>query len=141
MNHRNKKYINFALLSLCLVLIAIFFRKPTVDGDFSYYLKMQSIEANKAAPFMVDENQRFDSAASTDKTMIYTFTLINAVKDGADLVLFKIETEAHLRNTSCKNEGIKQDLIRGASYKYMFLDKNGELLLSTILTKDECKLA
>lgn len=141
MTPKNKKYLNFALFSFGLVLLAIVFRKEPVDDDLSYHLKMQSIEVNKAAPFMVDENQRFDNAESISNTMIYTFTLVNAVKEGGDLELFKTETEAHLKITACENAGIKQDLIRGARYNYKFMDKNGELLLSTVLTRDKCGLS
>lgn len=138
MNKREKKGLVFIVLVAIILSIAYLNRQPPVDEDVTYWLKMQSAAANRNAPVMVDENQRFEGTQAVDDTIVYTFTQINAVKAESDVDLFAKEVTEHLLATACPMEGVGEMFRRGAKIKYRFLDRNSELIFTTTITKELC---
>lgn len=138
MNKQTKIFAAFTGFVAVILSLAYFNRSPRIEEDVDYWLKMQSIQVNENTPFMVDENQRLDKAQTIDGTMIYTFTLINAVKAESDIELFAKEMIAHLYLTACPNKGVHEFFGKGIDLEYRFLDKNSENILTTTLTKEVC---
>lgn len=140
LNKETKKSAVFIVFIAAILSLAYFNRSAPVDEDVGHWLKMQSMQINSNAPFMVDESQRLDNAQVVDKTMVYTFTLINAIKSESDIGVFSKEMTAHLYKTACPNETVQKYFRKGAKLEYKFLDKNSENVFSTTLTKEICDI-
>ena len=87
---------------------------------------------------MVDPETRLDVTVVAGATLIYKYTLINAVVAEMDTLYFHQEVEKRTVESYCTMENMREMLIDGVQCRYMYFDRNRAFVTNFLITEDSC---
>ena len=149
---KKRKYVSL-LVIISLIVIAL-----SVLGYFTYQklvenkvfatienvintaknpLQLIANEMNKSCPMMVDEETRLDKVTLPSKTVFqYNYTLINYEKTEIDTVKIKSNLEQNIIQLIKTNPQMEYQRQNKVTMNYIYNDKNGDYLMSIIITPE-----
>ena len=100
-------------------------------------LQLIANEMNKSCPMMVDEETRLDKVTLPSKTVFqYNYTLINYEKTEIDTVKIKSNLEQNIIRLTKTNPQMQYQRENNVTMNYIYNDKNGDYLMSIIITPE-----
>ena len=100
-------------------------------------LQLIANEMNKSCPMMVDEETRLDKVTLPSKTVFqYNYTLINYEKTEIDTVKIKSSLEQNIIRLTKTNPQMQYQRENNVTMNYIYNDKNGDYLMSIIITPE-----
>ena len=100
-------------------------------------LQLIANEMNKSCPMMVDEKTRLDKVTLPSKTVFqYNYTLINYEKTEIDTVKIKSSLEQNIIRLTKTNPQMQYQRENNVTMNYIYNDKNGDYLMSIIITPE-----
>ena len=100
-------------------------------------LQLIANEMNKSCPMMVDEETRLDKVTLPSKTVFqYNYTLINYEKTEIDTVKIKSNLEQNIIRLIKTNPQMQYQRENNVTMNYIYNDKNGDYLMSIIITPE-----
>ena len=100
-------------------------------------LQLIANEMNKSCPMMVDEETRLDKVTLPSKTVFqYNYTLINYEKTEIDTVKIKNSLEQNIIRLTKTNPQMQYQRENNVTMNYIYNDKNGDYLMSIIITPE-----
>ena len=100
-------------------------------------LQLIANEMNKSCPMMVDEETRLDKITLPSKTVFqYNYTLINYEKTEIDTVKIKSNLEQNIIQLIKTNPQMEYQRQNKVTMNYIYNDKNGDYLMSIIITPE-----
>ncbi|MBF0229503.1 MAG: hypothetical protein HQK63_07925 [Desulfamplus sp.] len=113
-------------------------------GKFDVAIEEELIETTKQIksqlPIMVDQETRLDTLMCLEKQMHYKYTMINASENELDKEAFLNNIKKSLIKNHCSNENPIKMLKMGVTYYYNYFDKNGVLIGTINIRKQNCGL-
>ena len=100
-------------------------------------LQLIANEMNKSCPMMVDEETRLDKVTLPSKTVFqYNYTLINYEKTEIDTVKIKSNLEQNIIQLIKTNPQMEYQRQNNVTMNYIYNDKNGDYIMSIIITPE-----
>jgi len=107
---------------------------PNVVGD--YYVSLQ----RTLLPFEIDDEIVLVDLGREGKTIELKYKLTNYSKSQLDIDTFHEEVSSEdTRNTTCTSPDLKILVEKEFEFKFIYLDKNEELITSVIVSKEMCE--
>jgi flagellar basal body-associated protein FliL len=134
------------ILFLAIIVIAV-----GVVGYFYFFLSENAEEVNKEVvelvqkynkncPLTIQEGIRLDSVSlHEEKTVQYNLTLLNVVKETAEVDVIKTEIEKSLISTAKANPGLQVFRDNDYTLVYSYSDKKREFLFNIKIFPDQYK--
>ncbi|MFB9107165.1 hypothetical protein [Flavobacterium gyeonganense] len=143
-NNTNMRKQN--ILFLAIIVIAM-----GVAGYFYFFIAESTEEANKEVtelvvkynkncPLLIQEGIRLDSVSlHKERTVQYNLTLLNVVKEKAEVNVIKMEIEKSLIGTAKANPGLQVFRENDYALVYSYSDKNKVFLFNVKIFPDQYK--
>lgn len=97
-----------------------------------------SKQINTQLPIMVDKETRFDTTLCAGKDLYVKYTLINISENDIDKEAFVNEVKSTIVKNQCGNAETAKMLRLGVQYYYMYQDRDGILLGTINVSKNDC---
>jgi hypothetical protein len=106
-----------------------------------FELSMMSKAANQTLPRMIDKDTRLDDTSASGMTLSYNYTLVNLSVGQLDIDRFVELSRKKLQENVCANTVLTQQMQKGTSYRYHFVDKDRQPLGAITITAADCGLS
>lgn len=116
--------------------------KAEQDSYISATLKKTAKEMNSQAPFMLDEETKFKSSFALNKTLSFTYELINfSSKELTTSGLQQLNKTIweNMNDNACKVQATRTLIDLGVSYVYIYFGNDDRLITRVVLDKYICE--
>lgn len=120
--------------------VATNYNQGKAEGAIEKTLLEISKQTNAQLPIMVDNETRLDTTVCLGKQLHYKYTMVNYSENAIDKAIFRNDITARLANYQCNNDNMVKLLKMGVEYYYIYFDKNGALIMTINISKENCGL-
>lgn len=118
---------------------AAFKQSPSTEKDIQNTLEEAAKQINAKTPIMIDAETRMDKATVGPGALLtYHYTFPNYAENQLDPNWVQTDLLKVVKSGVCANKKMKRSLEYGCKYKYQYSGKNGKLIGSFVLDRNDC---
>lgn len=140
------KILLFTFIAMPCSLYALdkngnFESKDEQDKYIAATLKKMAVEINSQAPMMLDADTQFRSALALNKTINFSYRLVNLSSkelSSSALKQFNKTVWGNMNDNACKVQATRTLIDLGVSYVYIYFGNDDRLITQVVLNKYIC---
>jgi hypothetical protein len=129
---------SFSVLLFCLTVVGCQSTAKIDSNSVSKVLRASVRQTNDAAPMMVSDDTRLNSANTMGNTITYLYTLTKAKIADVDLVKFVDVMTRQVNIETCRTEQMKMLVQHRVTVAYRYFDNEGESIADINVDTNNC---
>ena len=132
------RLFKFSVLLLCLTAAGCQSTAKYDTNNTAKLLRASVRQINDAAPMMLDDETRLNSANTVGKKINYLYTLVNTKVADGDIRQFVNVVTPKLMDETCLNEGMKALIGHKVVVGYNYFDNEGNSIATIDVDTANC---
>jgi hypothetical protein len=132
------RFSSFSVLLFCLTAVGCQSTTKNDPDSVAKLLRASVKEINNAAPMMLNDETRLNSANTSGNTITYLYTLTNAKIAGMDIGKFVDVMKKQVNVETCRNEGMKVLVQNKVIVAYNYFDNEGKSITKINVDTSNC---
>ncbi len=132
------RFSSFSALLFCLTVVGCQSTTKTDADSVSKLLRASVKEVNNAAPMMLNDVTRLNSANTVGNTITYLYTLTDAKVAEVDVANFVNVMTKQVNVETCRNEGMKALVQNKVTVAYHYFDNEGKSIAKINVDTNNC---